>query len=96
MHFFGFHGPVACQSAAVCWLRSACDVFKELHGLTVEEEEFIPFGGMGENRFLQGVANKHGVADFDIEVAKQRFFDIYINTYVNSSIGYPGEHMCKG
>lgn len=25
-------------------------VFKQLHGLDVAEQEFIPFGGMGEDR----------------------------------------------
>lgn len=25
-------------------------VFKQLHGLDVAEDEFIPFGGMGEDR----------------------------------------------
>lgn len=34
--------------------RSAAMVFKQLHGLDVQEEEFIPFGGMGEARFLGG------------------------------------------
>lgn len=31
--------------------RSASMVFQQLHGLQVAEEEFIPFGGMGEDRW---------------------------------------------
>jgi hypothetical protein len=54
-------------------------VFKQLHGLQVAEEEFIPFGGMGEDRWvgivcvwggygaltqaLHGLINKHSVVE---------------------------------
>lgn len=67
-------------------------MFKQLYNLDVQEEEFIPFGGMGENRFLGGVADKYSVQAFDVEKAKQLFFDIYINTYAKpeSRIGYAG------
>lgn len=74
--------------------RAAAAVMKQLHNLEVAPEEFIPFGGMGEERFLGGVAEKYGVANFDVETAKQLFFDIYINTYAKGpnsrEIGYPG------
>lgn len=36
-------------------------VFKRLHGLNVAPEEFIPFGGQGEEVFLGGIANKYQV-----------------------------------
>jgi hypothetical protein len=68
-------------------------VFQQLHGLSVQEEEFIPFGGMGENRFLGGIADKYHVKGFDIEAAKRLFFDIFINKYAKPeyNIGFPGE-----
>ena len=70
-------------------------MFKELHDLTVQEDEFIPFGGMGENRFLGGIADKYQVKDFDVEAAKKLFFDIFINKYAKPkyNIGFPGENQ---
>lgn len=32
----------------------------------------------GEANFLSGVAKKHGVQDFDVILAKKRFFQIYV------------------
>lgn len=73
--------------------RSAAMVFQQLYGLSVQEEEFIPFGGMGEDRFLGGVAEKYKVEGYDASRAKALFFDIYINTFAKpeQNIGYPGE-----
>lgn len=73
--------------------RSAAMVFKQLHGLEVQEEEFIPFGGMGEDRFLGGVAQKYNVQGYDPAAAKALFFNTYINTFAKpeQQIGYPGE-----
>ena len=67
-------------------------VFKQLYNLDVHEEEFIPFGGMGEDRFLGGVAEKYQVDGYDAAAAKALFFDIYINTFAKpeQNIGYPG------
>lgn len=39
-------------------------VFKQLHQLDVQDEEFIPFGGQGEDRFLGGMAEKYNVQVF--------------------------------
>ena len=65
-------------------------MFKRLYGVEVAPDEFIPFLGMGEAFFLGGVAKKRGL-DFDAEVAKQMFFDIYISTYAaKGGINYPG------
>jgi beta-phosphoglucomutase-like phosphatase (HAD superfamily) len=41
--------------------RAAAAVFLEMYGLRVEEEEFVPFGGQGEDRFLGGMAQKYSV-----------------------------------
>jgi hypothetical protein len=49
---------------------------RRLHGLAVAPEEFIPFGGQGEARFLGGVAEKYGVAGYDAAAAKALFFDV--------------------
>jgi beta-phosphoglucomutase-like phosphatase (HAD superfamily) len=52
-------------------------MFLETHGKTVTHGDFLPFVGLGENRFLGGVAEKYGVAGFDIERDKARTYEIY-------------------
>ncbi|KAK6915673.1 NHL repeat [Dillenia turbinata] len=71
--------------------KAAVDVFAEL-GVQCTPEDFAPFTGTGEANFLGGVAKVKGVVGFDTEVAKKRFFEIYLDKYAkpNSGIGYPG------
>lgn len=45
-------------------------------GLRVKEEDFQPFVGMGENRYLGGVAEKYGI-EFNVEKDKRRAYEIY-------------------
>jgi len=52
-------------------------MFREIHGVEVRHEDFKPFVGFGENRFLGGVAEKYGIQDFDVERDKARTYDIY-------------------
>ncbi|XP_068662112.1 protein SUPPRESSOR OF QUENCHING 1, chloroplastic [Aristolochia californica] len=80
--------------------RAAVDLFAEM-GVSVSTEDFVPFMGTGEANFLGGVASVKGIKGFDPEVAKQRFFEIYLNKYAkpDSGIGFPGAHelimQCK-
>jgi cytidine deaminase len=55
--------------------RSAVLMFEEL-GLKVSHEDFIPFVGMGENRYIGGVAEKYGMI-VDIGQVKARTYEIY-------------------
>ena len=43
-------------------IRAACVRMFERRGLAVLPEDFLPFTGMGENRFIGGVAEKYGMA----------------------------------
>lgn len=43
-------------------------VFRELHGADVRAEDFRPFVGMGDRRYLEGVAKRYGVT-LDLERA---------------------------
>ncbi|MBN2613329.1 MAG: HAD-IA family hydrolase [Bacteroidales bacterium] len=54
---------------------AARQMFHE-HGITVSREDFKPFIGTGENRYLGGVAEKYGFA-IDIERDKARTYEIY-------------------
>jgi HAD superfamily hydrolase (TIGR01509 family) len=51
-------------------------MFKERRGIDVAHEDFKPFVGHGENKFLGGVAEKYGVP-FDVERDKARTYEIY-------------------
>lgn len=55
--------------------RAGMLMFKE-KGYEVKESDFKPFTGMGENRFLGGVAEKYNIP-FDLERDKARAYAIY-------------------
>ena len=46
-------------------------------GLQVKPEDFAPFVGTGENRYIGGVAEKYGLP-FDVEPDKARTYAIYL------------------
>lgn len=52
-------------------------MFKENHGIEVTHADFLPFVGHGEDRFLGGVAARHGVASFDLARDKARTYELY-------------------
>ena len=55
---------------------AAIAMFKEL-GLEAKPEDFLPFVGTGENRYLGGVAEKHRFP-IDLPAAKRRTYEIYL------------------
>ncbi len=55
--------------------QAAMSMFAE-KGYRVSETDFMPFTGMGENRYLGGVAEKHQIP-FDLEADKRRTYEIY-------------------
>ena len=67
---------VLCDSERfIC--EAAQRMFAERHGCTVRAEDFIPFVGAGENRYLGGVAQKYGIA-WDLAGDKARAYEIYL------------------
>ena len=52
-------------------------MFAERHNLEVAPEEFIPFVGTGEDRYLSGPAEKHGCR-LDLAADKARTYAIYL------------------
>ncbi len=56
-------------------LKAAMGFFAEL-GVTTVPEDFIPFVGAGENRYIGGVAEKYGI-EIEIDSAKKRTYEIY-------------------
>ncbi len=55
--------------------EAAMRMFAE-RGITVSPEDFVPFVGAGENRYVGGVAEKYGLA-VDVEQIKARTYEIY-------------------
>ena len=55
--------------------KAAVLMFAE-KGFRVKEKDFHPFRGMGENRYLGGVAEKYDIP-FDVENDKRRAYEIY-------------------
>lgn len=58
-------------------------------GLTVTPQDFAPFVGMGENRYLGGVAERYGIT-FNLEVDKARAYEIYADLTAGRLYPLPG------
>jgi beta-phosphoglucomutase len=58
------------------YIRSAAVQMFQEKGYQVAPEDFLPFTGMGENRYLGGVAEKHRIP-FNLEKEKARTYAIY-------------------
>ena len=70
--------------------RASCLMFAE-KGLQVGPEDFRPFIGTGEDRFIGGVAEKYNFP-LDIKTAKPRVYDIYLDIIKGRLQPMPGVH----
>lgn len=70
--------------------EAAIRMFAE-HGITVQPDDFIPFVGAGEDRYIGGVAAKYGFA-IDIERDKARTYEIYGEIVKGRVEPLPGVH----
>jgi len=70
---FDMDGVLVDSERFIC--QAAIAMFRE-HGLEVNESDFIPFVGTGENRYIGGVAEKYGF-DLHQERDKARTYGIY-------------------
>lgn len=68
--------------------EAAVAMFRE-RGVAVAPDDFLPFVGTGENRYIGGVAEKHGVT-LDIEAAKHRTYEIYLALVPTRLHAFPG------
>ncbi|MEW6235538.1 MAG: HAD-IA family hydrolase [Candidatus Omnitrophota bacterium] len=74
--------------------EAAVRMFAE-KGFAVKHEDFIPFVGAGENRFLGGVAEKYGIV-LDIEKDKKRTYEIYGEIIIGRIEPLPGVYEFLG
>ena len=58
------------------------------HGVQAREEDFLPFRGTGEDRFIGGVAAKYGLA-YEVGM-KHRTYEIYLTIVDQEIQTYPG------
>ncbi|MFN8499617.1 MAG: HAD-IA family hydrolase [Anaerolineae bacterium] len=67
---------------------AAVAMFRE-KGLAVEPDDFLPFVGMGEDRYIGGVAERY---DFpmDLAAAKHRTYEIYLDLVPQQLTAFPG------
>jgi HAD superfamily hydrolase (TIGR01509 family) len=70
---FDMDGVLVDSEEWIC--RAGIAMFAE-HGITASPEDFIPFVGAGEDRYLGGVAEKYGFV-IDIARDKARTYELY-------------------
>jgi HAD superfamily hydrolase (TIGR01509 family) len=67
---------------------AAITMFREL-GLAVQPEDFRPFIGTGEDRYIGGVAEAYGFA-IELPTAKRRTYEIYLEMVSTRLKAFPG------
>jgi len=76
---------------------AALAMFSE-RGLVVQPDDFLPFVGAGEDRYIGGVAAQY---DFplDLPAAKRRIYEIYLDLVPSRLEAFPGVldlvHACR-
>src|SRR5574339_513790 len=60
-------------------------------GLAVQPEDFLPFVGAGEDRYIGGVAEKYHFP-LDVPQAKKRTYEIYLDLVPTQLEAFPGVH----
>lgn len=86
---FDMDGVLCDSEPFIC--EAACRMFAERYHLQVQPEDFLPFVGAGENRYLGGVAGKYGLT-LDIEADKRRTYEIYLEIIRGRLRPLPGVH----
>ena len=76
---------------------AAIAMFRE-KGLSVQPDDFLPFVGTGEGRYIGGVADRYGFP-LDVNAAKHRTYEIYLNLIQGRLQAFPGVpellHLCR-
>ena len=85
---FYMDGVLVDSEEYIC--RAAIAMFAE-HGIDAQPEDFLPFVGTGEDRYLGGVAEKYDF-DFDLERDKIRTYAIYAEIAHGQLDPLPGVH----
>jgi beta-phosphoglucomutase len=85
---FDMDGVLVDSEEYIC--KAAIKMFEEL-GIQATPADFKPFVGMGENRYIGGVAELYNLP-VDIEKVKARTYEIYKNIAGDKLAPLPGAH----
>ena len=72
---FDMDGVLCDSEGFIC--EAATRMFAEKYHLQVRPDDFLPFVGAGEDRYLGGVAERYGLT-WDVQEAKKRTYQIYL------------------
>lgn len=72
-------------------LNAAASAMFAEHGLIVQPDDFLPFVGAGESRYISGVAEKYQLP-IDLAAAKRRTYEIYLDLVPQRLQSFPGAH----
>lgn len=83
---FDMDGVLIDSEEYIC--KAAIRYFADL-GVTVKSDDFLPFVGAGEDRYLGGVAELYGIT-LDLEQAKEKTYHIYEELIAGEQGPLPG------
>ena len=86
---FDMDGVLCDSEPFIC--AAACRMFAETYNKQVHPEDFVPFVGAGEDRYLGGVAEKHGIK-LSMPRDKDRTYAIYLEIIRGRLTALPGVH----
>ncbi len=81
---------VLCDSEPLI-AEAAGRMFREFYGVAVQREQFLAFVGAGEDRYLEGIAEKYGVK-IRLPEDKDRTYRIYLQLIRGRLKSFPGVH----
>lgn len=84
---FDMDGVLCDSEPFIC--EAACRMFREKYEIKAKPEDFKPFVGTGENRYLSGVAEKYGVR-LNIIPDKKLTYQIYLELIKGRLHNLPG------
>jgi len=70
---------------------AAAEALALRYGIAVSREDFVPFVGSGEDRFISGAASRHGV-EVDLAIDKPLTHRIYLERIPGALRAIPGVH----
>jgi len=83
---FDMDGVLTDSEPLIC--DAAIAMFRE-RGIAAQPEDFRPFVGTGEDRYLGGVAARYGLT-LDIPAAKRRTYELYLQMLPGRLKAFPG------
>ncbi len=72
---FDMDGVLCDSEAIIC--EAAMKMFRDVYDTQVQPEDFLPFVGCGENRYIGGVGEKYGIA-IELHRDKVHTYEIYL------------------